>query len=381
MRVGISCYPTHGGSGVVASELGRHLAERGHEIAFISFSSPLRLHARRAGISIHEIQEDIFPFKQYPYTLALASKMVEVARMKSLQIIHAHYAIPFAMAAILARQIAPELDLKVVTTLHGTDITLVGSHSSMKIITAYAINASDAVTAVSNYLRAETYRIFRTEREIDVIYNFVDIDRHAEAASRHAGASRGRAGGAKPKSSAPATVMHISNFRPLKRIGDVIEIFARIQRQIDARLVLVGDGPESMKAEQLVRDLDLTESVEFSGIVDEVEPVLARADLLLLPSESESFGMAALEAMASGVPVVASRIGGIPELVAEGETGYTAPLGHVDEMARLALMILRDPAEHARLSSGARARAAQHFEYRRIVPQYEALYERVLAGR
>jgi len=371
MKIGISCYPTHGGSGVVATELGKHLARAGHDTAFISFSSPFRLTELPAGVSIHEIQDDIFPFKQYPYTLALAAKMVEIGRLKGLEVIHAHYAIPFAVAAILARQIAPELNLKVVTTLHGTDITLVGSHSSMRIITTYAINASDAVTAVSQYLKSETYRIFNVDREIEVIYNFVDMEHHACSVSPSV---------PKLKSKGQATVIHISNFRPLKRIGDVIEVFARIRRAIDARLLLVGDGPESMKAEQMVRDLGISDSVEFIGIVDDVAPILAAADLLLLPSESESFGLVALEAMASGVPVIASRIGGIPEVVEDGVTGYLAPLGDVDEMARRSLEILTDRKNAARFSARARERAAKLFDYRTIVPQYESLYRRVIGS-
>ncbi len=371
MRIGISCYPTHGGSGVVATELGKHLARKGHETAFISFSSPLRLSTLPPGVSIHEIQDDIFPFKQYPYTLALASKMAEIARMKELQVIHAHYAIPFAVAAILARQIVPERNLKVVTTLHGTDITLVGSHSSMRTITTFAINASDAVTAVSQYLRRETFRIFKIDREIDVIYNFIDMEHHTCPVSPSV---------PEPKTKGLPTVVHISNFRPLKRVGDVVEIFARIRREIDARLLLVGDGPESMKAEQMVRDLGLTDSVEFIGIVDDVAPVLAAADLLLLPSEMESFGMAALEAMASGVPVVASTVGGIPEVVEDGVTGYLAPVGDVNAMARHSLKILRDEKESSRLAKMARKRAAEHFDFKTIIPQYESLYERVLAS-
>ncbi len=371
MKIGISCYPMHGGSGVVASELGKHLAGAGHEVAFISFSSPLRLSELPAGVSIHEIQDDIFPFKQYPYTLALASKMAEIARLKGLEIIHAHYAIPFAVAAILARQLVPERNLKVVTTLHGTDITLVGSHSSMRSITTYAINASDAVTAVSRYLKSETYRIFDVDREIEVIYNFIDMEHHTCPVSPSV---------PEPKWKGQPTVMHISNFRPLKRVGDVIEVFARIRREIDARLLLVGDGPESMKAEQMVRDLGLSDAVSFIGVVEDVAPVLAAADLLLLPSESESFGLAALEAMASGVPVIASRIGGIPEVVEDGVTGCLAPLGDVDRMAQRALEILTDTEKAARFSAQARERATTHFDHRRIIPRYESLYRRVLGA-
>lgn len=370
MRIGISCYPTHGGSGVVATELGKHLASRGHEAAFISFSSPLRLSELPQGVSIHEIHDYIFPFKQYPYTLALASKMAEVARMKRIQILHAHYAIPFAVAAILAKQIAPELDLKVVTTLHGTDITLVGSHSSMKTITTYAIESSDAVTAVSYYLRDETYRIFNVKKDIKVIYNFIDLQRHDCPVSPSV---------PPPKSRKQKTVVHISNFRPLKRVGDVVKIFAKIRETVDARLFLVGDGQESMKAEQMVRDLNLGDSVVFFGVVDEIHPLLAAADLLLLPSESESFGMAALEALASGVPVVGSTVGGIPEVVEHGVSGYLAPVGDVGAMADFALRILTRPAETKTMSRMARKRAADLFDYRGIITQYESLYESMLA--
>lgn len=371
MKIGISCYPTHGGSGVVATELGKHLAERGHEAAFISFSSPLRLQQIPARITIHEIHDAGFPFKQYPYTIALAAKMTEVARKRGLQVLHAHYAIPFAVAAIIARQMAPELGLKVVTTLHGTDITLVGSHSTMKAVTTWAIESSDAVTAVSHHLKDETYRIFGVKKEIRVIYNFIDMEHHHCSVSPSV---------PPPREPGLPTLMHISNFRAVKRIGDVIRIFAGVRERMEARLVMVGDGPESMKAEQLVRDLGLSDDVEFIGVVDDIAPVITAAELLLLPSETESFGMVALEAMASCVPVVATSIGGIPEVVEHGVTGFLAPVGEVGRMADYCVQILSDEPLRQRLGKAGRARALERFDYRDIISRYESLYEEIIAG-
>ena len=371
MRIGICCYPTAGGSGVVATELGKHLAERGHSVAFISYANPLRLRELPPRVCFHEVDQDNHPLlKQFPHSLTLTAKMVEVARTHKLQIMHVHYAIPFAAAAILARQIAPELDLKVVTTLHGTDITLVGASPSFKPVTEFSIEQSDAVTAVSLYLREETYRQFAIEKEIDVVYNFVDPPRH----HAHSAAC------IPEKSSArQVTLMHISNFRPIKRLGDVVRIFARVREELDARLVLVGDGPEYGRTRELVESLGLADSVRYVGVVEDVAPLLGAADVLLLPSETESFGLVALEAMASGVPVVASDVGGLPEVVAHGNTGFLAPVGDVDTMAGYCLQLLKDEAVLKRFSRAARKRAAQ-FDFRTIVPRYEAVYEKVLAA-
>ncbi len=370
MRVGICCYPTAGGSGIVATELGKHLAERGHSVAFISYANPLRLQELPPRVCYHEVDQDNHPLlKQFPHSLTLTAKMVEVARTHRLQIMHVHYAIPFAAAAILARQIAPELGLRIVTTLHGTDITLVGGSPSFKPVTEFSIDQSDAVTAVSRYLRDETYRQFSLKKEIEVVYNFVDPQRHhAHAAPRLPGFTSGR----------PVTLIHISNFRPLKRLGDVVRIFARVRERLDARLVLVGDGPEYSRTRELVESLGLESVVHYVGVVDDVAPVLKAADVLLLPSETESFGLVALEAMASGVPVVASDVGGLPEVVVHGKTGFLAPVGDVDAMAGYCVRLLEDAATLKRFARAAKKRAAD-FDYRTIVPQYEAIYEKVLA--
>jgi len=370
MRVGITCYPTHGGSGVVATELGKHLAARGHEVAFVSYARPIRLGAPPPRVSFHEVQICEYPLlEHFPYCLALAAKMVEVARIKNLQLFHVHYAIPFTAAALLAKQIVPELNLRAVTTLHGTDVTLVGNNPSFEPITASTIEHSDAVTAVSNFLREETYRQFDITRDINVVYNFIDPDRHHH-----------RAPACIPKCERAnqVTLMHISNFRPVKRVPDVIRVFARVAESLDARLILVGDGPDSGLALKMAQDLGIADRVVFVGVVDEVAHLLPVADLLLLPSQTESFGLVALEAMASGVPVIASNVGGLPEVVGHGVTGYLAPVGDVEAMAAYAISILRDPSMHKRFSQSARRRAVQNFDYHDIVPQYEAIYERVL---
>ncbi len=370
MRIGICCYPTAGGSGVVATELGKHLAERGHSVAFISYASPLRLGELPPRVCYHEVaQESHALLKQFPHSLTLTAKMVEVARTHRLQIMHVHYAIPFAAAAIMARQIAPELGLKVVTTLHGTDITLVGSSPSFRPVTQWSIEQSDAVTAVSRYLRDETYRQIPVNKEIEVVHNFIDPDRHDVREPRCIPEKR---------SQRQVTLMHISNFRPIKRVEDVVRIFARVRDSMDARLVLVGDGPEYTRTRELVERLGLADAVRYVGVVDEVAPLLKAADVLLLPSETESFGLVALEAMASGVPVVASDVGGLPEVVEHGVTGFLAPVGDVDAMAGYCLRLLEDCGENSRYGQAARRRAAEHFDYRAIIPRYESIYERLL---
>ncbi len=371
MRIGITCYPTHGGSGVVATELGKHLAEMGHEVAFISYSLPLRLGDLPDGVSFYDVQVVEYPLlKTFPYTLALASKMAEVAQMKKLQVLHVHYAIPFAAAAMLARQIVPELNLKVVTTLHGTDVTIVGSNPSLKPVTEMSINQSDAVTAVSHWLKAETYRHFNLTREIDVVYNFIDPLRHERPIPRCIGPCQ---------CEGQVTLMHISNFRPVKRVTDVVEVFARVAQVMEARLIMIGDGPDQPKAFHLAQELGVADRIKFIGVVDQVAPYLRAADLLLLPSETESFGLVALEAMASGVPVIASDVGGIPEVVEHGVCGYLAPLGDVDKMAEYAIQVLSDCDRRREFARSAARRAAVQFDYRQIVPQYEAIYERILS--
>jgi len=369
MRIGICCYPTHGGSGIVATELGKHLAERGHCVSFISYAAPLRLGELPPGVSYHEVEIEQYPLlKHFPYTLALASKMAEVARVKKLDVLHAHYAIPFGAAALLAKQIVGERPLKVVTTLHGTDITLVGNNASFRPVTQLAIAKADAVTAVSRFLREETHRQFCVDREIDVIYNFVDPDRHDVSPCPAVGA---------PERPGQRTLMHISNFRPVKRIRDVVRIFAGVADRIDARLVLVGDGPDVPIARELGEELGVIDRMQFMGVVDEVTALLACADLLLLPSATESFGLVALEAMASGVPVIASEVGGLPEVVEDGVTGRLAAVGDIEAMTRHVLELLGDEELRRRVGAAGRQRAVERFHYCEQVPQYEAVYRRV----
>ena len=368
MRLGITCYPTHGGSGVFATELGKQLALRGHTISFISYSAPLRLVDLPPRVTFHEVQAGEYPLlKQYPYTLALAAKMVEVAAANALRILHVHYAIPFSPAAILARQMAPELDLKVVTTLHGTDTSLVGAAPYFHPVTRFSIEQSDAVTTVSEYLRRETVDTFQATRPIEVIPNCVDL--------AHYGTARGGNGGS--RAVAPKQILHISNFRPVKRAADVIEVFARIRRRVEARLVLVGDGPDLSRALALARRLEVDADVATVGVVDDVAPFLQTTDLLLLPSAAESFGLVALEAMASEVPVVASRTGGLPEVVPDGRAGYLLPPGEVAAMAERAVELLTDDELHRRCGRAGREQA-QNFGCELVVPRFEALYRRVL---
>jgi N-acetyl-alpha-D-glucosaminyl L-malate synthase BshA len=354
----------------VATELGKHLAEDGHQVSFISYSTPLRLTDLPTGVSFHEVDIVEYPLlKNFPYTLALASKMAEVARTKQLQILHVHYAIPFAASALLARQAVPELDLKVVTTLHGTDVTLVGNNPSFKPVTAMTIEQSDAVTAVSRFLRDETYSQFGCEKDIDVIHNFIDPDRHDRPVPPCI-----------PPRDCPEqfNIMHISNFRPVKRVSDVVRVFARVRQELDARLILVGDGPDAGSVIQLAKELGVSDYVTFTGVVDGVARLLQAANLLVLPSQTESFGLVALEAMASGVPVISSDVGGLPEVVEHGTTGFLAPVGDVTKMAEYAIRILADCTLCQTLSIQARERAIRCFDYHDIVPQYEAVYERVL---
>jgi L-malate glycosyltransferase len=375
MRVGITCYPTYGGSGAVATELGLELARRGHEIHIISYASPFRL---RGGyverVTFHEVVPVDYPlFEHSPYALALAVKQHEVALREGLELMHAHYAIPHAATAWLAKQmLKTERDLKVVTTLHGTDITLVGQDPSYFTITKFSIERSDAVTAVSTFLRDETYRAFGCDGcDVRVIPNFISTADFSPATD-----------GSCRRALAPADhkiLIHVSNFRPVKRVVDVVRIFARVRRAIPATLVLVGDGPDRDAAEQEVDRLGLRADVRFPGKVDRVVDLLRGSDLFLLPSQTESFGLSGLEAMACGVPVLATRTGGLPEVVVEGETGYLLPVGAVEEFADRALAVLGDAALHARLRAAAAARARE-FSAERVVPRYEALYQETLGA-
>jgi len=370
MRIGICCYPSHGGSGVVATELGKHLADLGHEVAFVSYETPLRLGQLPERVSYHEVEIEQYPLlKHFPYTLALASKMADVVVQNDLEVLHAHYAIPFGAAALLAKQIVSERNLKVVMTLHGTDITLVGSNASFKPVTRMTIEHADAVTVVSNWLRDETCRQFSISRDLEVIYNFIDPERH-----------EGEPCPCIPSCSSRSekTLMHISNFRPVKRIPDVIDIFARVHAEIDSRLILIGDGPDMPIAREAAADHGVLDRIKFVGIVDQVAPLLNKADLFLLPSSTESFGLVALEAMASGVPVIASDVGGIPEVVDHGTTGFLAPCRDTKAMAAHAVSLLKDEDRRCQFGQAARARARELFNYASIVPQYERLYQRLV---
>jgi len=372
MRIGITLYPTYGGSGAVATELGLELARRGHDVHFISYASPFRLRGVTEHVTFHEVVPADYPlFEQSQYAFALAVKQHEVAQREQLQIMHVHYAIPHAATAWLAKQmLADERDLKVVTTLHGTDITLVGKDPSYFSLTKFSIEHSDRVTAVSAFLREETFRTFGCDGcEVIVIPNFINASEYYPAPDA---ASRARL--APPDH---RVLVHISNFRPVKRLVDVVRVFAGVRKAMPATLVMVGDGPDRDPAQREAQRLGVARDVRFAGRVDDVADLLRGADLFLLPSETESFGLAALEAMACGVPVIASRVGGIPEVVTEGESGFLAPVGDVAAMTDRAIAALRDPAYLAELRQGA-VRRAGDFSADRIVPQYERLYEDVL---
>lgn len=374
MRIGISCYPTFGGSGVVATELAMALADGGDQVHVISYALPSRLSLLAPSLFFHEVVVPHYPLFEYPpYSLALASKMAEVARHQKLDLMHVHYAVPNAISAILAKQILAPQPLAVVTTLHGTDITLVGNDPSYLETTRFGLRMSDAVTSVSSSLRGATVEQLGLDASrIEVIPNFIDPQRYEEV-KESAGARRW----AKP---GEAILLHISNFRPVKRIMDVLDIFLEVQKVMPARLLLVGDGPDRARAEERCRRGGCCGSVTFLGNIAAVEEVLVGADLFLLPSESESFGLAALEALSCAVPVIASTAGGIPEVVRDGVDGLLFEVGDVAAMAGGAIGLLADRERHARFAAAARAGAVERFAQDRIVGQYRALYERTLAG-
>ncbi len=373
MNVGIVCYPTHGGSGVVASELAIGLAKKGHAVHIVSYAPPFRLRAFYQNIFIHEIEVASYPlFKYPPYALALATKLVELVERYDLEIIHAHYAIPHAASAYLAQQIVGAQKVKTITTLHGTDITLVGADQSFHRVIKFAIESSDGVTAVSEYLKQRTIREFDIRRDIRVIYNFVDPSRSTperDDCTKAAYAPHGE-----------KILMHASNFRPVKRVGDVVRVFERVKARMPAKLILIGDGPEKLFIQQLVRELKLGDDVYFLGAQDYTEPLFFCADLFLLPSEQESFGLTALEAMACRVPVIGTATGGLPEVVADGETGYLLPIGDITQMADRALSLLTDPERLERFGTEARRRAERLFPADRIIQQYEKYYEEILGA-
>ncbi|MUG71756.1 MULTISPECIES: N-acetyl-alpha-D-glucosaminyl L-malate synthase BshA [Paenibacillus] len=370
LKIGITCYPTLGGSGVVATELGKLLAEKGHEVHFITHSMPFRLGKFDKNIFYHEVEvNDYYVFKYPPYDLSLASKLAQVVKLEDLDLLHVHYAIPHAVCALLAKQmVGPEL--KVVTTLHGTDITVLAQDESLSDLIRYAINESDAVTAVSQDLIQETRQLLGIEKPIELAYNFVDkrVYYPREVTSL-------RKEFAHPDEK---ILIHISNFRPVKRVTDVVEIFDRVRQEMPARLLFVGEGPELSKVLCKVKELGLLDRVTFCGKQDDVAQLLSLADLMLLPSEKESFGLVALEAMACGVPTIASNAGGIPELITHGETGYLAEIGDVEQMSQLAINLLKNESAYRTMREACLHRARYTFCNDVISRQYEALYYRVL---
>jgi len=377
MKIGITCYPTYGGSGVVATELGIELAARGHEIHFITYSQPFRLTGREANIRYHEVPVSNYPLFEYPpYDLALATRMAEVAEFYSLDLLHVHYAIPHSVSALLARQMlaARGRHLPFITTLHGTDITLVGLDRSYLPITKFGIEESDGVTAISSYLRDRTYEAFDITSEIEVIRNFVNCDFYVRNPGLVA-QQRPRYAAADEK-----ILVHLSNFRPVKRVTDIIEIFARVAPIVPSRLLLIGDGPDRSAAEFLALKLGVADRVDFLGKQENVNELLALADVMIMPSEMESFGLAALEAMACCVPTIATRVGGVPELIEHQHNGLLYEVGDIDGMAAGALSLLTDAERLETMSCAARKTAQDKFCATRIIPQYEAYYEKVIAA-
>ena len=369
MRIGITCYPTYGGSGIVATELGLELANRGHQIHFITYANPIRLYDR-PDILYHEVEVSNYPLFQYPpYCLALASRMAEVSDEYDLDLLHVHYAIPHSVAAMLARGMMAKRrkrPLPVVTTLHGTDITLVGIDRSYFAITKYSIEESDSVTSISNDLRQQTVNVFGIhDKPIHVIHNFVNLSLYCP------GERTGKR---------PLRMVHLSNFRPVKRVLDCVRILAEVRREVDAELWMVGDGPDRGGAERLAHDLGLISHVRFLGKRSDVPALLREADILLMPSEMESFGLAALEGMASGVIPIGTRVGGVPELIEDGVNGFLCPVGDVDAMGQRAVHVLQNSEVRAKMALAARQAAEQKFSTELIIPQYEAVYQAVLAN-
>lgn len=372
MRIGIVCYPTFGGSGVLATELGKALADKGHQVHFITYQQPVRLSEFNANIFYHEVRVPTYPLFDYPpYETALSSTMVDVIVNNNIDLLHVHYAIPHASAAYMAKKILEKQGkiLPVITTLHGTDITLVGKDKTFAPVVTFSINESDAITAVSQNLRDETYRNFKIEKEIKVIQNFVDVKRFRKKpidAFRRVIAPHNE-----------KVVLHASNFRKLKRVTDVVRIFAEINKHVPSKLLFVGDGPERPAAESLARELGVYDETRFVGRQEQIEEVLAISDLFILPSDYESFGLAALEAMAAGVPVISSNAGGLPEVNIEGETGYLADVGDVETMGKRAVELLSDEVKLQKFKTKAAAHA-RLYDIETIIPRYEALYNRFL---
>ncbi len=373
MKIGITCYPVYGGSGVVATELGKALAARGHQIHFIAYSLPFRLAHVTENIYFHEVNVNTYPLFEYPpYSLALTSKMVDVVRYEKLDLLHVHYAIPHATSAVLARQILDEqaLPVPIVTTLHGTDITIVGQDPSFAPVVTYSINQSDGVTAVSDFLRRETFDHFDIVNEIEVIPNFIDTDRFHRLNKEHFKRALCPNG--------EKVMVHVSNFRPIKNAAHVVEVFHRLRQEgLPVKLLMVGDGPDRAPSEHLARELGVYDDVRFLGKQDPVEEILSIADVFMMPSGSESFGLAALEAMACSVPAICSDVGGLPELLGDSAGGCLCPLGDIDAFTECAHRILTDDTLQAHMAEAARARAVDTFDIDTIIPHYEAYYERV----
>lgn len=364
MRIGITCYPTYGGSGIVATELGLELAHRGHEVHFISYANPIRLDPDTPRIYYHEVEVSTYPLFQYPpYSLALASRMAEVAERHSLDLLHVHYAIPHSISALLAQEMTTTRRLPFITTLHGTDITLVGTDRSYFPITKFSIERSDGVTTISEYMRQRTIDFFGVQNPIEVIYNFVNCSLYRpDEVARNKVRKR---------------ILHISNFRPVKRVLDCVQALAAVRQHVDAELVLAGDGPERGKAEHLVKELHLDPYVRFLGKQDHMERLIPQSHALHLPSELEAFGLAALEAMACGVPPVATRTGGVPDLITHGVDGYMEEVGDIEAQAARLTELLTNDTLHAKISEAARNTAQTRFCTDLIIPQYEAYYQRV----
>jgi L-malate glycosyltransferase len=371
VKIGITCYPTYGGSGIVATELGKELADRGHEIHFISYAMPMRLDTASDNIFFHEVEVTSYPlFAHPPYTLALATKMAEIAESCQLDLLHCHYAIPHSVSAFLAKSMLKERRLPVVTTLHGTDITLVGADRSYLPITRFSIDQSDGVTAVSKFLKEATVKVIGATTDIEVIYNFVNCDKYRadrDSDLRSHFAPNGE-----------RILIHVSNFRAVKRPADVVDIFARVHRNLPSVLLMVGDGPERGNAEWAAQNHGIEQSVHFLGKQDNIEKLIGIADLLLLPSETESFGLVALEAMACEVPVVASRVGGLPEVITDGVDGFLVEPRNTEKMAEYSLKILEDERYRENMGRRSRATARARFCSTQIIPMYEAYYRKVI---
>lgn len=373
MKIAIVCYPTFGGSGVVATELGLELARRGHEIHFITYSQPVRLALLNPNIHYHEVHVPEYPLFHYqPYELALSSKLVDMVKLHGIELLHVHYAIPHAYAGYMAKKMLKEQGIRIpmVTTLHGTDITLVGNHPFYKPAVSFSINHSDVVTSVSQALKDDTYKLFDIKREIAVIPNFIKVDK--SKVDENSPCHRSMMATETQK-----IVTHISNFRKVKRIPDVIKVFFEIQKTMPAKLMMVGDGPEKEPAEKLCEQLGISDKVIFFGNSNEIDEILCFSDLFLLPSETESFGLAALEAMAGGVPVISSNTGGLPEVNEDGYSGYLSNVGDIEDMSKKAISILSDDAKLLQFKNNA-LKVAQKFDIQNIIPLYENLYRKAL---